>query len=133
MCQLRAGLGASRTQEFRLPGAQGPSTSFLCSVPTPALRLLCEKLDNKERGRGMLGAAINRGCSQEGREDGQQGLPGQGPNEGGLLKEGPGTPKGSDSRVNRGGGGVNPAGVEWGLGEDAVSRAGTQETLWLQR
>lgn len=49
------------------------------------------------------------------------------------AKEGPGTPRGSDSWVNRREGGVNSAGVAWRLGEDAVSRAGNQETLWLQR
>ena len=42
------------------------------------------------------------------------------------------TPRGADSWVNRHRGGVNSVEVGWGFREDAVSRAGTQETLWLQ-
>ena len=78
----------------------------------------------------MRGAALNRGRSREGGgEDGQRGLPGQGPKEGRRRGR---TPRGADSWVNRHRGGVNSVEVGWGFGEDAVSRAGTQETLWLQ-
>lgn len=75
---------ALRTQDFQLRGAQGPGTSFLCCVPTPAVRLLLEKLENKAGGgRGMLGAAINRGSSQEGGRGWPTGTPGSSPQRGG--------------------------------------------------
>lgn len=79
----------------------------------------------------MRGAAINRERSQEGGRGWPNG-DSRVKARGGGAGEGPGTPRSSDSWVNRRGGGVNAAGVEWGLGEDTVSRAGTQETLWLR-
>lgn len=93
MCQHRLGAGDHRGRRSSNSGKPRVLVPPLFTASRCPLSgwLLLVKLENKAgRGRGMRGGgAINRGSSQEGEEDGQLGLQGQGPKGGGRRGQRP--------------------------------------------